>query len=326
MRRLDQHHRTPAHGGQGLHSRFSGLAFSLLTRGESAAALRSGYFLQIAVCCLATLLLIVGRVSAQPATSLPAAVQPPASQPAGAASQNAEDPLAEGRRLLAGVHDGVFSFDDAGFYWLCRYVKRHADPGEFAITAHDTPVPWRQLVERPSDYRGQLVAVEGILQARPAFIQTGPGRGDIGKLTQCELSEIGTRSFCSVITIEDADQIPVHSRVRAKGYFVKARGYQTNDGETGAGPLIVARRLEVVTPPTSGLGGGAVGLPGGTTAIMVATAGLAVVWLLLRRSLRPPVGSEGRRGPGGAGGRPSDADFDWVNELPREDQERPRDG
>lgn len=272
---------------------------------------------------IVTLLAPAAARGQEPQTA-PADHAPRDSRATSAASQaepTAPDGLAQGRRLLEGVRDGVFSFDDPGFYWFCRYVKQHRDPSEFAVTAADSPIPWRFLLERPSDYRGQLVTVEGILQSRPVFIQTSPMRGDLDRLTQCELSESGTRSFCTVITTDEAEDTPVHSRVRAKGYFIKVRGYTTDAGETGAGPLIVARRLEVVRTPSSGLTEGPPGLPGLSKAIMIATAALAVIWLLLRRGLRPPaqhaVSAWPRKTDDSA---PSENDFDWMTRSPAKDE------
>ena len=162
--------------------------------------------------------------------------------------------------------------------------------------------------------------VEGVLQSRPVFIQTGSARGDLGRLTQCELSGSGARAFGTVICLEDAEGIPVRSRVRARGYFIKVRGYRTNTGETGAGPLIVARRLELVHPPASGLGGELLSSTSGSTLIVVATACLAVIWLLLRRGLRPPPSVASRaRTPRNRESIASDDDFAWLNEQPTDD-------
>lgn len=267
---------------------------------------------------LAILLLVQAAppTTSQADAAASTAVQPASAPPAPAASP-AEEDLAEGLRLLEGIRDDVFSFDDPAFYWFCRYVRQQADPASFTIAETDTLLAWRFLMERPSDYRGRLVVVEGVLQSRPAFKLTGPRRSDLGTLTQCEITESGTRSIGTVITIDDAAGVPLRSRVRAKGYFIKVRAYRTNTGEIGAGPLIVARRLELLRPPAMGLGGGPLDGTSGTALLVAATACLAVLWLVLRRSLRlrskaAPL-SDLRFHDAG---HQTDGDFDWLDEQP----------
>ncbi len=259
----------------------------------------------------------------------------PPDGPAGAPAQG-EDVLAHARTLLLDVRDNVFSFDDEAFYEFCRYVRHHAPPVVFPIEASEPAVPWKFMLERPSDYRGRLVTIEGVLQARTAFEVSGPGREGIGTLYQCELSEHGTRSLCAAVTVDDPGDIPIRSRVRATGFFIKVRGYVTNAGDSGAGPLLVARRLELIEPPSSALpdlfSGWAVGL----TEVCVATAALALVWLALRRAVRrigpPGVPLRGGSRPGRTGGHGTDhaglpsqqaaagssaeGDYDWLTKTP----------
>ncbi|HVP10499.1 MAG TPA: hypothetical protein VMV94_04835, partial [Phycisphaerae bacterium] len=111
----------------------------------------------------------------------------------GQQSAPAED-LTEGRRLLEGVHDNVFSFDDPAFYWFCRHVEQEADASLFSIRPDESPTPWKYLLERPGDYRGGLIVVEGLVQAIHAYEVSN--RSGLGTLYQCELSEMGTRAFC----------------------------------------------------------------------------------------------------------------------------------
>jgi len=220
--------------------------------------------------------------------------------------------LAHGRRLLEDVRDNVFSFDDPAFYWFCRYVKEHADPADFEITEAASPTPWKFLMERPSDYRGQLVVIEGVLMSRPTFDVSGFGREGLGRLHQCELAEVGTRSLCAVITIDEPTDIPIRSRVRAKGYFIKVRGYQTNAGESGAGPLLVALRLESAQPSSFTAKDLTDGRLGGHTWVIVGTALLAVFWLVLRRSTRRATPGKAKRPWSAAEQTTSDQDFDWL--------------
>jgi hypothetical protein len=244
----------------------------------------------------------------------------PAGQPVALDEKTAD--LAHGRRLLEGVRDGAFSFDDPAFYWFCRYVKDHADPAAFTVAEADAAVPWKFLMERPSDYRRQLVVVEGTLLSRPAFTVEGLGREDLGRLYECELGEGGTRAICSVICVESPESLPIRSRVRAKGFFLKYRvftlqtpGKPADSTNAGAGPLIVARRLEEAPAAAAPVVDWSVWKPGAGTGLVAAIAALAVVWLLLRRAARRPLqGAALRRPPSATHVTPSEGDFDWLTE------------
>ncbi len=224
-----------------------------------------------------------------------------------AASSQASDvdgDLSHGRQLLQPVRDNVFSFDDPGFYWFCRYVRRHP-PADAAATA--TPVAWSALLERPSDYRGQTVVIEGILQARTAFdVSNRPG---IDRLYQCEISSPETRALGTIVCLSDPSEILIHSRVRANAYFIKSRAFRTNAGQDGAGPLLVASRLILAQSPA---------MPGDRTVLSrsistwlgASIAGLAIFWVVLRRMTARPTRTRPRM-PGPDGTSSSD-DFDWL--------------
>ncbi len=231
--------------------------------------------------------------------------EPPA---AGASAPTAE--LAHARRLLEGVRDHVYSFDDPAFYAFCRFLKQ---PGREAAPPPE-PLPWSFLLERPSDYRGQLVTLEGQLRSRQPFRVEGERR-DVGVLHQCILSEGNTRALSTVVVIDDPGEIPIRSRVRAVGYFLKVRAFETTGGGSGAGPLLVARRLEMLQPPAT-LGGGIFTRWSGPDWLLAGTGLLAVVWLMLRRAT-----TRGRRPPAAATAEPDlrraagDEEFDWLRKL-----------
>lgn len=158
---------------------------------------------------------------------------------------------AGGESLLARVQDQVFTFDDEAFYWLCRRIRHFDPPAVFQIGASESCLPWKFLLERPSDYRGDLVTVEGILRSRHSFRIDSPARGDLGTLHQAELSDVETNSFCTVIVTESPEPIPIRARVRAKGYFLKVRAFRDSEDRTGFAPLLIARSLISVAPPVS---------------------------------------------------------------------------
>jgi hypothetical protein len=226
-------------------------------------------------------------------------------------AQEPTDDMAHAAKLLEAVRDNVFSFDDPAFYWFCRHVSSGKADASLADDGSDVALSWKMLMERPGDYRGKPVVIEGILQTRHAFDVSN--REGLGRLYQCELSEVGTRALCAVICTRDPADVPIRSRVRAKGFFIKNRAYQTTTGENGAGPLIVARQLHVVTSADSGLPTG-----GPLTSVdrwmIPAVVALALAWLVLRRVARktkakPSFFPTPRRI------RESEDDFAWLSET-----------
>jgi len=226
--------------------------------------------------------------------------------------ESADDP-AHAAKLLEAVRDNVFSFDDPAFYWFCRYVGAGKADAALGNAPTGDPVPWKRLLERPSDYRGKPVLLEGILQTRHAFDISN--REGLGRLYQCELADIGTQALCAIVCTQDPAEVPIHSRVRVKGFFIKVRAYQTTAGDGGAGPLIVAKRLHLVRPPASGIPGGG---PGSVVDrwMIPAVVVLAFVWLLLRRAARKTVTGPSFPSVKNRGTEGSKDDFAWMSRNP----------
>ncbi len=228
-----------------------------------------------------------------------------------AAARDDPDDLAHAAKLLDAVKDHVFSFDDPAFYWFCRYVAAGKADEALDHEKSDEPLPWKMLLERPADYRGKPVRIEGYVQTIQAFDVSN--REGIGRLYQCELAESGTRALCAVICTEEPANLPLRSRVRAQGYFIKVRAYQTNDGETGEGPLIVAKRISLCFPSTSSIPGGG---PGNSVErwMIPSVALLAVVWLVLRRIARKPMGASTILPADRRSAKATNDDFDWLTD------------
>lgn len=226
-----------------------------------------------------------------------------------AAAQEAPDDLAHAARLLDAVKDNVFSFDDPAFYWFCRYVAAGKADAALADENKNDPLPWKMLLERPGDFRGKPVCIEGYVQTIQAFDVSN--REGIGRLYQCELAEAGTRALCAVICTEEPANLPLRSRVRVQGFFIKVRAFQTNNGEIGAGPLIVAKRVRPVIPSATGIPGGG---PGNTVErwMIPSVALLAVIWLLLRRMARKPMVASTFLPADRRNAESMDHDFDWL--------------
>jgi len=214
---------------------------------------------------------------------------------------------AEAMQLLEDVRDNVLSFDEPAFYWLCRYVAAD-EPAPYAVDSGDEPVPWKFLLERPNDFRGRPVLIEGVVRAVYAYdVENRPG---IGRLHQYEIAQSGSQRIAAVVATEPAD-VERGDAIRARGFFLKVRAYRTNTGESGAGPLLVTRRVHAApsagdtTPQT----------PSTTDPLgwmIAAIAVLALAWLVLRRGLRRPPQPAHRRGEAtDASGDP----YAWMNEL-----------
>ncbi len=178
----------------------------------------------------------------------PSPTDPATASPVTARNADEVADLTEGLRLLEDVRDGTFSFDDPAFYWFCRYTLAKSDSLDAAL--NESPLPWKFLLERPDDYRGRVIFVEGLLQSRQGYEVTN--RPGVGTLHQCELADPTTRAICTVVAVNDPGEMPFRSRVRAVGYFIKVRAFKTTTGELSAGPLIVAGTITLAQAPSHG--------------------------------------------------------------------------
>lgn len=251
--------------------------------------------------------------------------QPESNASTPAASTN-DDSFEHGMRLLSNVRDNVLSFDDPAFYWFCRYVNTPAgmsalegaagsspangEPSNSSI--HAAPTPIKFLLERPGDYRGRPVTIEGTLVAKWSW--SVDNRDVPNPLNQCEIAVAGTRALAAVVTTGPVDHVPIRSSVRATGFFIKVRAFQTTGGESGFGPLLVARNLTPVAKIAESDPSTFSGAPRSAQYLILSlTAFAAFVWLALRRIARRPVAPTLHR-PGAAPHAESPDDFDWMLE------------
>lgn len=232
----------------------------------------------------------------------------------------AEDSIEHGLTLLSGVRDNVLSFDDPGFYWFCRYVTRPDGYSALKPINLDAPLPWKYLFERPGDYRGKPVVIEGLLVARSTW--SVDNRDVPRPLHQCEIATRGTSALATVVTPDALDDIPLYSTVRVKGFFIKVRAFRTTSGETGAGPLLVARKPQVLATGSAASGNSDTNptrprapLDSASNWLLGGTAAAALLWLVLRRQARRtqrpnPLPILDRQ-PSVSTSNPPD-DFDWM--------------
>ncbi len=231
-----------------------------------------------------------------------------------------ERSLEHGLRLLSGVRDHVYSFDDPAFYWFCRHVRDDEDAERYVAHESEPATSWRFLMERPTDYRGQLVTIEGRLLRRESF--EVPNREGVGRLYQCEIGQSGTRAVCTAVLTSDPGDIPVQTPVVVRGYFIKVRAFQTLDGQSGAGPLVVSQRLvQRSTAASAADTTPEVVAESLTKWIGVGTVALLLVWIVMRRLMQREPQTHLERRPSARISGAAD-DFNWLVDSPQKDGDR----
>lgn len=254
----------------------------------------------------------------EPPREQPGAVRSESASPAEAAapSDAIRTRLKEIQPLLDAVSDNVYSFDDPAFYALCLLVAEYDDPLRDGPIADSDITPWRFLMERPSDYRGRLVAVEGRLQQ--CFEFQVENRLGGASLFEADITSPGTGATCTIITTEDIRRIPHRSWVRGRGYFLKVRSFRTTEGTSGVGPLIVARQLQIHEGAAGSREAGGKGWQSPRNLITGGAVLLTVIWLILRQRVRQAARATTRRPPPSPERsqteRPSDRDYDWLTD------------
>ena len=207
-----------------------------------------------------------------------AAAQAPPTQPTSAPNDELPAAVLE---ALQSVSDFAFNFDNPGFYAVLEYVKTM--PGE-PDASNETRVvaDWSALLERPSDFRGRPITIEGVVGRNKAWRFEQPERRHLGELWQLELSAPGWPLTTTVILTENTADVPVGTVIRVTGYFVMIRQYYGSDQRVrqaallvGHGPTLVA---SAPSPVATQLSNRAAGL------IVVALAAAVIVWMILRRS------------------------------------------
>lgn len=164
------------------------------------------------------------------------------SQPATASTPGWELP-AEVRAALDQTQDFAFNFDQPGFYAVLQHVKGSPRSPGFA----QTPIEvnnWQDLLERPNDFRGRPITIEGIVGRgkAPYQLQRFP---QLGELWQLELWREDQPVACTLILTEQAADIPVNALIQVTGYFVMIRQYYGRSKRVQQAALLVA------TGPTS---------------------------------------------------------------------------
>jgi len=178
-----------------------------------------------------------------------------------------------------------------------------------------TPVGFRQLWDRPEEFRGRVVTVEGQLRRR--FRQ--PAIGEFPALVESWLVTEAGDSLCAVAPATDGSAGPaLGTRVRFTGTYLKRLRYPGGDVERlaplvvgPAPPTVLPRRAVPIRPAFGSISNGA----------LIAAVGLLVAWTIVRaRWIRP--GRRPRRAdpepqflePGEVGDRPAGLPESWGAE------------
>ncbi len=218
--------------------------------------------------------------AAQPPVPATAPASEPASAPAAqAAAELPEAVLAE----LAQIDDFAFNFDQDGFYALLRFAKTSA----FAPGAMQPPLEvrdWDDLLARPRDFRGRPIAIEGTIGRNKAPYVIERVR-ELGLIGQLEIQAAGQPISCTIVTTEDASDLPVGGQIRIVGYFVMIRQYNTPSGRTAQSALLIAkgptslsRDIPAATDSTASLDW--------RWLLAVAAAAALIWWMIVRSAAR----------------------------------------
>jgi len=211
---------------------------------------------------------------------LPPTANAQPSQPASATSRSAELP-ADVLAALEAVEDFSFNFDHPAFYALLEHVKSSAlSPGHARepVEIED----WRILLERPADFRGEPITIEGVVGHNRAWRHLRDEHRRLGTVWQLELKRGDQPIACTVILTHEASDIPLDATIRVTGYFVMIRQYYSETNRVQQAALLVAQAPTLIARDVAG----APRSPRSRWVwlVIVATGGLLAAWILLRRS------------------------------------------
>jgi len=188
------------------------------------------------------------------------------------------------RQALSTIQDSSFSFAQPGYYTLLEFAKDSPQPPG---CARDPLIidDWAALLERPADFRGLPLTVEGVVGHNRAWRHEQPQYQQLGVVWQLELSHRDAPIDCTVICTDDASDIPLGATIQVTGYFVMIRQYYTESRRVRQAALLVARGPTSVTRAAAPAAAASHSTPVVWTAFTVAgTAGLLIAWILLRRA------------------------------------------
>lgn len=184
---------------------------------------------------------------------------------------------------LSSIEDFSFSFSQPGFYAVLSHIKTDVDSLDLSESA--TPIDaWTVLLERPAEFRGLPVTVEGTVGRNTQWQFEQPEHWALGPVWQLELTRRDQPIAVTLILTEDAGDIPLGATLRVTGYFVMMRNYYSATNRVQQAALLVGHGPTLISKPVGQVNQRS--RPNHLIAIVAAcTAGAFVVWLILRRSL-----------------------------------------
>jgi hypothetical protein len=200
-----------------------------------------------------------------------------------AVSQPASELPSDVQVALDGIEDFSFSFAQPGFYAVIEHLKTtSSSPGHVRLPLEVDD--WGVLLERPADFRGLPVTIEGVVGRNKPWRFEQEEYRRLGTVWQLELWRADQPITATLILTNDASDIPLEATIRVTGYFVMIRQYysRTNRIRQAAllladGPTVVSRAIaRTSTPSRLNL---FIGL------VVALTAALLVIWIVLRRSV-----------------------------------------
>ncbi len=230
------------------------------------------------------LILMGAGAFGQTSTTSAPSTNPAPSNASARAAETWELPAAA-RDAVGQIRDESLDFDQPGFYAVVEFVKRSPRSPGFLQTPIEVD-DWRELAERPNDFRGRPVTITGRV-GRNKDPYTLHSRPELGQLTQLELVGAGNQSQPIAVTLiltEPGADIPLNSEISVTGYFVMIRSYY------GASNRLQHAALLVAPGPTSVSRAGPASATAGTGQLDwrwllgAAVVGLLLAWIILRRA------------------------------------------
>jgi len=200
-----------------------------------------------------------------------------------AASQPARELPEDVRAALEESDDFSFDFAQPGFYAVLQHLTTTREPPGHARGALEID-DWTVLLERPADFRGLPVTIEGVVGRNKPWRFEREEHRHLGTVWQLELWRRDQPIAATVILASDASDIPLGATIRVTGYFVMMRQYYSPTKRLRQAALLVAHGPTLVSQPVARTGtrptsNWIVGV------LVAATAAMVVVWILLRRSV-----------------------------------------
>lgn len=139
---------------------------------------------------------------------------------------------------LQDVHDFSFDLGQPGLYALLEYLKSPAAPSPAQMDSEAID-DWSVLVERPRDFRGRVVTINGVVGRNSAWRMLDDAHAGLGHVWQLEVRGERQAYPCTVLLSGDATDIPIGATIRVNGYFCFVRQYRGESGQVWQAPVVV---------------------------------------------------------------------------------------